>query len=338
MYHAEAIAGWRERLIRSGVFGGSPNGKPKPIVAARAKLKQLSGKGSLQIYERVDLRAWSPLGVGGPADLLIRCDTELAVQSAANVLATFGIPWFVVGAGSSLVFADAGIRVPIISLGGKLATWEMDLDGVAVSSRANVMQVRGAIFRAGLVPPKGLGSVPGSMGGWLQRAIESSRSSSASKCGWLRLCRPGREAEVIEYDDAVRDEEFKIGGLRSPIIISARLELTPTTQTADQPVRTAKSSSWGSGALCKPLKPVFASENGIDIDRLLKESGCTNLVAGAARPSSHSLNYITTASNARARDVLHLCREMRSRVLEHCGVNLRPTLRFVNEDGTSDEV
>lgn len=311
------------------------DGNLEPIRAARVRLRKLSGKGALQIYERVDLRAWSSLGVGGPADLLIRCDNESAAQDALDILATFGLSWYVLGAGSSLVFADEGIRVPVISLGGELATWELDLDGVVVGARANVIQVRNALIRSGLEPPPGLGVLPGSLAGWLNRWIGTHDTDRL--VGWMRLLRPGVAPTMVPFEDLAQHEG--LGGVRSPVAVRARLELAALTSVQNGSVglrRESPSLSRGGGGASQ--RPVFEPVAGVKIENMLGESGCADLVVGTARPARHSLNSVMTTANARADDVKLLCREMRDRVQNRFGVELQSAFRFVDEYGDSSAI
>lgn len=92
-------------------------------------LRALREGGEPEVHERVDLRAWTALGVGGPADLVIRCRSADGLQRVIDLLATHGQPWLVLGAGSRLVPPSRGLRVPVLNLSGNLALWELDLDG-----------------------------------------------------------------------------------------------------------------------------------------------------------------------------------------------------------------
>ncbi|MCP4901326.1 MAG: FAD-binding protein [bacterium] len=318
--------------MRSGVPGQRWE-TPQPLEAARAQLRKLSGKGALQVYERVDLRAWNPLGVGGTADVLIRCDTEPAVQNALDVLATYGLPWLVLGSGSRVVFSDDRLRVPILSLAGQLATWEMDLDGVVVGARANMTQLVAAISRSGLSPPENSGNHPGSLGGWLHYAV-ASVSTLVKLSGWMRYRLPGAKPVDVSSALVSLQDLPELGGLRSPVVVSARLELEPASGSVEGGYHLGMRAGSLVGTGRKLSIPVFELEDGGKAEPLLHAAGCASLVVGTARSSRESVNRITTTTNARARDVLLLCREMRDRVQNVCSVKLRSRLRFIDEGGS----
>ena len=119
-------------------------------VSLKTDLRSLQVGGEPEIHERVDLRAWTVLGVGGVADLLIRCRSADGLQRALDLLAAHGRHWLVVGSGSRLVPSDYGLRVPVVNLSGNLGLWELDMSGAVASGGANLAQVCRAAARTGL--------------------------------------------------------------------------------------------------------------------------------------------------------------------------------------------
>ena len=128
-------------------------------------LRDIREGGEPELHERVDLRAWTGLGVGGQADLLIRCRTADGVHTALDLFAAHGLPWLCLGAGSRLVPADRGLRIPVLNLSGNLGLWELDLDGVVAGGGANLAQVCRAAARTGLSGMENLTVTADSVGG-----------------------------------------------------------------------------------------------------------------------------------------------------------------------------
>jgi UDP-N-acetylenolpyruvoylglucosamine reductase len=68
-------------------------------------------------------------------------------------------------------------------------------------------------------------------------------------------------------------------------------------------------------------------------ETFLTNANCVELKVGGARLSSQFPNRVCTSKTARSADVLELARRIRDRVLERETTDLKPALRFVDEDG-----
>src|SRR5947207_11053604 len=89
----------------------------KPISAHGARLERLdalAAKEGLVLEQDVPLAPLTTLRVGGPADRLVLARTRESLVRALRLSRASGVPWFVLGNGSDLVVADAGIRGLVI--------------------------------------------------------------------------------------------------------------------------------------------------------------------------------------------------------------------------------
>src|SRR5205085_10416452 len=78
----------------------------------------------------VPLAPLTTLRVGGPADRLVLARTRESLVRALRLSRASGVPWFVLGNGSDLVVADAGIR------------------GLVIRNRARAVSVEGTSLQA----------------------------------------------------------------------------------------------------------------------------------------------------------------------------------------------
>jgi UDP-N-acetylenolpyruvoylglucosamine reductase len=170
-------------------------------------LREFRLSGDLEVHERIDLGAWTTLGTGGLGSLLIRCSTASAAQRAIDLLASHGLRWLVLGAGSRIVVPDAGLRIPLLHLTGDLHRWHVDPDGVVVGGGAKLAQMGGSLARAGVEELESLVAEPGTVGGDLRAAAAGEPSVLIHRLEWLDGQRPmgplrGRVAPVVFYDPA----------------------------------------------------------------------------------------------------------------------------------------
>jgi len=305
------------------VQNGSPN--------LKKDLRSVRENGEPEIHERVDLRAWTALGVGGLADLLIRCRSADGLQRALDVLATHGQGWLVLGAGSRLVPSDRGLRVPVLNLSGNLGLWELDLDGAVAGGGANVAQVCRAAARTGMSGIDHLMGTGSSIGGAVQAASHG-HLQLAGVLDWVDVGRPGGPVERIRLADR-RARGDGIGfNLNRRVVVRARLQLVGDKR-ASTPAKIPLRDRHRGQRQPRSAEPLFVDPVGARAEPLLTDADCVDLKVGGARISRRQPNRLYTSKTTHASDVLELTRLARERVSLRAGIDLQPAICFVDEDG-----
>jgi UDP-N-acetylmuramate dehydrogenase len=305
------------------VLNGSPN--------LKKDLRSIRENGEPEIHERVDLRAWTALGVGGLADLLIRCRSADGLQRALDVLATHGQAWLVLGAGSRLVASDRGLRVPVLNLSGGLSLWELDLDGAVAGGGANLAQLCRAAERTGLSGTESLFDTGSSVGGAVHAATKGN-VRLAQVLDWIELAHPGRSIERIELPDR-RGNRAQVGfDLDRRVVVRARLQLVGD-RTPDPSTEYTSRRRQREQRPPRSAEPLFFDPVEEKAETCLVNANCVEMKVGGARLSTQRPNRISTSKTARASDVLELTRRIRDRVSEREKIDLEPAVQFVDEDG-----
>ncbi len=310
----------------------TPNGTRDRFVRLKKDLRSLQQGGEPEIHERVDLRAWTALGVGGTADLLIRCRSADGLQRALDLLATHGRSWLVLGSGSRLVPSDRGLRVPVLNLSGSLGLWELELEGAVAGGGAMMAQVCRAAARTGLPGSQPLAAASGTVGGVIQASGRGDFPLDGV-LDWVEVARPGAQVERLRLTRSVEAGPRPRLELRRRVVVRARLHLA-----ADG--RHGLHSRRGDERGLPPRRPrtttpVFIGSQGVRAETVLADAGCLGLTVGGASLASDVANRVMTAKNARAAEVLDLVRLARDRAAARTGLELRTALCFVDEDGES---
>jgi UDP-N-acetylmuramate dehydrogenase len=304
--------------------------EPTVVSSARTQLRDLRRSGEIEVYERVDLRAWTTARIGGTADLLIRCLTIDGTQQTIDVLASHGLPWITLGAGSRLVVSDKGLRVPAMSLHGQLARWETDDDGAVVGAGAKLTQLCRAMALAGLSGLENLAGRAGTLGGTVVKMLKSGSEALDSVLDWIEIVHPGGPPKRIA-PPLSRAAPAGSGIGEREVAVKARLALEHDRQAAIQARTNQPLASVGRGPGF--IERVFENPSGASAEKLLRRAECLNLKVGGARVSERDANTILTSRRATAVDVISLCREMRERVRAHFGCELEAAVILIDEEG-----
>jgi len=289
-------------------------------------LRELRRTAHVEIHERVDLRAWTTLGVGGVAALVARCHSENGVREVIDLAASHGLGWVVLGGGSRLVAPDRGFRVPVVSLTGELARWEPGVDGLVAGAGANLAQVCRAARRAGLSGVEDLDGRQHSIGGFVNGAAHRVLGAG-NALDWVELQGPG--ASILRWTSSLSSPIPEPSVLHRRVVVRARFSLkNPGTAEA---VPTT-----GLSGLSRPLRsigPVFLDTHDATAADLLDEVGFAGTALGGVRFGGNRGNRLLAGRSATASDVLELCRRARDSVASETGIELSPALVFLDEDG-----
>ena len=115
----------------------------------------------------VPLAGFSTLGVGGPASWFVRAESAEDVAAAHRWSITHGIPLFVLGGGSNLVIADAGVRALVLQVALRGVTVAADGNDTVLTAGAGESwdAVVAEAVRRGLAGVECLSGIPGTVGG-----------------------------------------------------------------------------------------------------------------------------------------------------------------------------
>lgn len=294
---------------------------------------------------QVMLRAFTTFRVGGPADALVRVHTKEEMRRVADVVQATGTSAVVVGQGSNLLVADAGIRGLVIVLAGEFAATEFfDSDrtggddpgivgwvtaGAAVKMPILARQ-SAARGRSGL---EWMVGVPGSVGGGVRMNAGGHGSSvSESLLDVSVWSLDASELRTVPGKDL--GLRYRASNLRDcDVVLNATFALTECDPGSAE-VELSEIVRWRrehqpGGANCGS---VFTNPVGDSAGRLIDSAGLRGYRIGSASVSEKHANFIQADDNATAADIWALIIEVRRRVFETFGVELHPEVRTAGFD------
>ncbi len=282
------------------------------------------------------LARFTTMRVGGPADLFATAHNAFELRALVRFARTRTLPHLVLGRGSDLVIADAGIRGLVIQVRAEGSR----IDGSRYTAESGVQMARAATEtqHAGLTGLEFGLAIPGTVGG---AVWANAGAHDADLAGLLESARlltvDGSEAVVpaAELSFGYRDSRLKHGAPGAPreLVIEATFQLAPTDpdtikarldeirrwRQAHQPIGLPSAGS------------VFRNPPGDSAGRLIEAAGLKGLRIGGAVVSEKHANFIVNDQKGSAADVRRLAERVQADVEARHGVHLDFEIEFVGD-------
>jgi UDP-N-acetylmuramate dehydrogenase len=299
---------------------------------ALGRLDALALERGVALERDAPLAAYTTLRVGGPADRLVTARTRdelLAVLALAREAET---PLFLLGNGSDLVVADAGIRGLVVR--NRARSVQSDDTTLHADAGAAMAMLVKRCTTEGLAGLEFGISIPGSLGGAVWANAGAHGGEIADVLGWAEIWDPVdgsvRQLPTDECAFAYRESRFKHS---SEVIVAGTLELE-----RGEPAQIAASVDEHQ-AIRRATQPladqnagsVFRNPPGDHAGRLIEAAGLKGTRIGSAQVSTLHANFIVTDRGGRAADVRALGEHVRVAVAERFGVELEYEIEFVGD-------
>jgi UDP-N-acetylmuramate dehydrogenase len=338
---------------------------PRPRVAAAvvdpdiaALVAEIRGLPGVGVHFAEPMARHTTMRVGGPADILAVIHDTTSLVSIVRLARASGVAHVVLGRGSDLVVADAGMRGLVIVC--RTDAWR--IEGRLLVADAGLPLARAATeaARAGLAGLEFGLAIPGTVGGavWANAGahgsdvaavlesvttLDGSGALAAVPAAELRLAYrdsrlkreagwgigPGPATAAAGADpttaagpgsaaEVVLDATFRLAPAR-PAEIAARMTEIRRWRREHQPLGLPSAGS------------VFRNPPGESAGRLIDACGLKGLRDGGAEISPMHANFIVNSGGATAAGIRRLAEAARSAVRRRFGIDLEFEIQFVGE-------
>jgi UDP-N-acetylmuramate dehydrogenase len=279
------------------------------------------------------LGALTTYRVGGTAAVFATLGTETEVEAATAAVADTGIEVLVLGKGSNLVVADAGLRGLAVQLAGDFAAIEIDAgEGSATAGGAVAYPiVARRTAAAGLTGLEWAVGVPGSVGGAVRMNAGGHGSDTASV---LVEATVADLASGLGIRTLTRDQlalAYRSSGVRDEYaVLTARFALEPGVAeeclaAVSEVVAWRRAHQPGG----QNAGSVFVNPEGDSAGRIVDEAGLKGFRLGSAQVSPKHANFIQADPGGSGDDVIRLISEVRRLVEERTGIRLVPEVHLI---------
>lgn len=302
-----------------------------------AQLDALAMERGLELQQDAPLAPLTTLRVGGPADRLAEARDRNELLALLRITREAAVPALVLGNGSDLVVADAGIRGLVIrnrardiSIAGTGLTADAGSPMAMLVKRCTAEALSGLEFGI---------SIPGTLGGAVWANAGAHDGEMRDVVEWVDAWQPADDtvARLAAADCAFAYRESRFKHSHEVILaaairlrhgaageIAATVAAHQTQRRATQPLADQNAGS------------VFRNPPGDHAGRLIEAAGLKGHRVGSATVSTLHANFIVTDRGGRAADVRALGDLVRATVAERFAVQLVYEIEFVGDwDATS---
>lgn len=285
----------------------------------------------------VPLKEHTTFGVGGPARVMVRPESDLELGEIMSICQRLGLRYYLLGAGSNILFLDEGYDGVIIKLGRRFRSIEYRGEGLlSAGAAAPVGQVLEKALELELAGLECLAGIPGTVGGALWMNAGSFGQSIGPSV--LRLHYVESQGRAVSVSGAELEFSYRrLKGLpQGAAMTGADLQLRPGQgQALKETVRAMleqRAARHPKGQRC--AGSIFKNPPERPAGRIIEECGFKGLFVGGAQVSEMHANFIINPEGrAAGSDILELMRKIVEGVRRTQGLTLEPEIKIIGPQG-----
>lgn len=289
-----------------------------------SQILSLCEKAEIQYEQNADLSVLSSMRVGGKCDLLVKPHTQHKLQQVFCDCKENGIPFFILGKGSNVVFGDYhGVIVHTVGL----SEIKVCGDTITAGCGASLAAVCRTAYENGLGGMENLFGIPASVGGALYMNAGAYGGEMRDVVRSAKVLNKSGEIVEIFADEmelSYRHSAFQSG---EDCILSVTMQLCRKNPDEINEIKARMDEVMQKRRDKQPLEfPSCGStfkrpENGFAA-AMIEECGLKGFSIGGAQVSAKHSGFVINKGGATLGDVKQLVSHIKRTVREHNGVEL----------------
>jgi len=286
-----------------------------------------------------NLKEYTTFRIGGPCRELVTASDVADVSEVILDWNASGIPWRVMGGGSNLLVADAGIPEAVLRVFSDKPAFDRTEGGLSAAAGMSLDELSQWAAEEGLSGLEFASGIPGTVGGGVCGNAGAFGSALGTVLEGVELVSSKgevnilpREAMEFEYRSSSLQKSggvltrvwFRLGQGDPGRLSDAREEILA--------LRREKHPDWRvfptAGSFFKNLPPAAEGGHRQAAGKFLEEAGAKAMRQGGAYVFEKHANIVIAGDGATARDVAVLTARMAAAVRDQFGIDLTPEVRF----------
>ena len=295
------------------------------------KLSKITGKEQILLQE--PMKKHTTFRIGGPADYLVLPQTMEEIADIVKLCRQEETPWYIMGNGSNLLVADAGVRGVVIQLLRNFNQIQVEGSQIRIQAGAQNAAVARQALEASLTGFEFAAGIPGTIGG----AVVMNAGAYGGEMKDIL-----KEVTVLDQEGMIQripEEELELGYRTSIIarkgylVLEALIELKPGDP---QEIRAVMDELKEKRDTKQPLEypsagSTFKRPEGYFAGKLIMDAGLRGFTVGGAQISEKHCGFVINKGGATAKDVTDLMEETKKVVMEKFGVALEPEVKRLGQ-------
>ena len=284
------------------------------------------------VSEDEPLASRTSFGIGGPADFFVEMSRPAAIEEAINGSVERGIPYMLLGAGTNLLIADAGVEGLVI----RVVNRDHHIDGRRVRAGAGLKMMRLAriVADAGLRGFEFAIGVPGTVGGAVYQNAGCWGEELSEVLVEVEGFMPGAGKTTWKAADLkfeYRTSALRDGKLKGGLVVEATIQLErgDGEEAKAMMAKLTKERNETQPIKTKNCGSVFKNPPGDSAGRLVQAAGLKGAREGNAIISPLHGNFIVNEGGATAADVKNLIERVQAEVRRRFNVELETEVEMV---------
>jgi UDP-N-acetylmuramate dehydrogenase len=281
------------------------------------------------------LARYTAMRVGGPADLLVICESVDEVVRAVELAWRHGVDWWLLGGGCNVLVSDTGVRGLVIVNRAARIEFGPAVGVVQAEAGALLSILARETVERGLAGLEWAAGLPGTVGG---AVVGNAGAFEGDIAGVLRsatVLEPGsgaaeRRGEWFEFEYRLSRIKREAMDSRRPVVLAATFDLRledpePLAARADEILEWRKTRHPAGATMGSTFKNPPDSHAGY----LIEQAGLQGYRIGGAQVSELHGNFLMNTGDATAADVLALIGHVRAEVRRQFGLGLELEIELV---------
>lgn len=286
----------------------------------------------IQLKEGELLRNHTTFRIGGAAKYFAVPKNEEEIMEAVDFAIVKDLPYYILGKGSNVLFADEGYPGVIIEIGAGMEKVERIGDtGIRAQAGVSLSALAAFAAREGLSGLEFAGGIPGTLGGAVTMNAGAYGGEMKDVIVSVKVMDEEGAVKVLSCGELELGYRTSIVQKKQLVVLEAEFLLNPgTTEEIQNTMKELNAKRREKQPLEYPSAgSTFKRPEGYFAGKLIEDAGLRGYRVGDAQVSEKHCGFVVNRGKATCAEVLQLIEEVQKKVKEQFGVQLEPEVRII---------